>query len=86
MLLTVEYDGESVVELHLDEEGLDLLVDRLMKLRKHNEPEHDHLMTPSWAGWELTEEKQDAENELINHLTIFCHPKGGKRLSKGQSS
>jgi hypothetical protein len=85
MLLTVEYDGEGIVELHLDEEGLDLLVDRLMKLRRHNEPEHDHLMTPSWAGWELTEEKQGAKNQLANQLNIFFHARGRRSSEQGSS-
>ena len=74
MLFTVEIVEESVAEIHLDEEGLDLLIDRLTKLRRHQEPEHEHLMTPSWAGTELTEDKQSADNDLIHMLTVYYHP------------
>jgi hypothetical protein len=77
VLLTVELVEEGVAEVHLDEEGLDLLVDRLTKLRGHQESEHDHLMTPSWAGTELTEEKQGADNDLIHMLTVYCHSPQG---------
>ncbi len=73
MLLTVEYnDKNEVVEIHCDKEGLDSLIEKLESLRKHGG--HDHLKTPSWAGSELTEEKQGAENLLINHLYILLWP------------
>lgn len=73
MLLTVEFVDE-VVEIHADEEGIDLLIDRLMKLRKHKTPEHDHFMTESWSGWELTEKKQSLNSELVNHLRVNFRP------------
>lgn len=73
MLLTVEYnEKEGVVEIYSDREGLDLLIARLSSLRNHGG--HDHLMTPSWAGTELTGARQGAENELINHLCIVLRP------------
>jgi hypothetical protein len=75
VLFTVEFVEGSVAEVHLDEDGLDLLVDRLTKLRRHQEPEHDHLMTPSWAGTGLTEDKQGTDNDLIHMLTVYYHPK-----------
>ncbi len=81
MLFTVELAGESVAEIHLDEEGLDLLADRLMKLRRHQDPEHDHLMTPSWAGTELTEDKQGEGNDLIHMLTVYYHPNQASRTT-----
>ena len=75
MLLTVENDKEEKIEIFMDVEGLDLLVDRLNKLRRNAEMgDHDHLMTPSWAGWELTEDKQGVDNELINHLCLILKP------------
>ena len=83
MLFTVELVEHSVAEVHLDEEGLDLLVERLSKLRRHQEPEHDHLMTPSWAGTELTEDKQGAENDLIHMLTVYYHPHQEPRSTSG---
>jgi len=72
MLLTVEYSPKGVVEIHCDEEGLDLLMSRLSVLKERGG--HDHLKTPAWAGDELTEGKQNASNELINHLEIMVWP------------
>lgn len=73
MVLTVELNAkEGMVEIHCDKEGIELLIERLQKLSDH--ADHDHLMTPSWAGWELTEVKQGEQNELINHLYIKRWP------------
>lgn len=74
MLFAVEVVEGGVAEVYLDEEGLDLLVDRLEKLREHARPGHDHLMTPSWVGTELTEGKQGAHNELVHMLTLHYRP------------
>ncbi len=72
MLFTVEYDRKGMIEIHVDREGVDLLLDRLRKLKERGG--HDHLMTPSWSGNELTEEQQGPENELIHHLCIRFWP------------
>lgn len=79
MLLTVEVElykkhilsklqvGE--VAICLDEEGLELLEKQLAFLKKG--PDHVHLMTPSWGGDELTEDrKDDNQSLLVNHLRI----------------
>jgi hypothetical protein len=34
MLLTVEYDPKGVIEVHCDEEGLNLIIERLASLRQ----------------------------------------------------
>lgn len=74
MLLTVELrdgdkPGRAEVALCLDEEGLEVLIRKLEHLRGREE--HDHLMTPAWAGTELSESKQGGpEFELVNHLGI----------------
>ncbi|MQX19874.1 DUF2184 domain-containing protein [Sinorhizobium meliloti] len=40
-----------------------------------NTPDHMHLMTPSWAGDSLTEEKQGGERyELVNSLRVVRVP------------
>ncbi len=72
MLLTVEYNSKGVVELAMDEEGRELLIRSIQRLSL-DKPlgSHDHLMTKSWAGTELTEEIQNPENELINQLNIY---------------
>ncbi|WP_376797420.1 Imm32 family immunity protein [Thermogemmatispora sp.] len=79
MILTVEYNAKGFVEIYMDEEGRRLLIDSLRRLRaQESKGDHDHLMTPSWAGNELTEEKQgDADNELIHQLNIILLPKRG---------
>jgi hypothetical protein len=77
-LLTVETDGSGSVEVHVDEAGLDLLLDRLVKLRRHEKPDHDHLATPAWAGWELSERTQNKDNEIINLLTVYFHDSIGE--------
>lgn len=70
MLLTVEYQA-NVQELDIvcDDEGIELLMDRLRKLRDGGGG-HTHLMTPSWAGDELTEERQTEAGLLVNHVRI----------------
>lgn len=72
MLLTFEYNADGVVEIFMDEDGRKLLVNTVQKLSiATSEIDHDHLMTPAWAGVELTEELQNPANELINKVTVF---------------
>ncbi|MCA1365962.1 immunity protein 32 [Bradyrhizobium sp. BRP14] len=71
MILTVELENAEHPEVAVcfDLEGLDLLISKLEALRKARD--HSHLMTPSWAGDSLTEEKQGGERyELVNHLRL----------------
>lgn len=73
MRLTVEIeDGDqapSEVAICFDDEGLELLILKLERLR--GKRDHTHLMTPSWAGNELTEEKQGGSDYcLVNHLRL----------------
>jgi len=74
MTLTVEAkrrEDQPVEEVAMcfDDDGLITLIDKLQRLR--GKRDHSHLMTPSWAGSELTEEKQGgAEYELVNHLRL----------------
>jgi hypothetical protein len=74
-MLTVEYNPEiEAVEIFCDREGLDLLIDKLTRLRDRGG--HTHLMTPAWAGDELTEERYRPGNTLFNHLMIALAPDG----------
>ena len=74
MVLTVElkyHDSKDSTEVAIccDEEGLDLLIEKLQRLR--GKRDHTHLMTPSWAGDELTEQKQGGDDyQLVNHLRV----------------
>ncbi len=81
MLLTVEYDAsKGVVEIHVDEEGADFLIGRLSKRKQFGG--HDHLKTPSWGGWELTEDRQGLDNDPIHHLSIRYWPRETVRSSR----
>jgi len=74
MLLTVEIKdgakaGVAEAAFCFDDEGLEFLIEKLTHLR--GKRDHEHLMTPSWAGSELTEMKQGGEEyELVNHLRL----------------
>lgn len=76
-LLTFEksQDGESL-DIHLDEQGLDDLLAYLTRLRdgSTNLPRHEHLMTPSWGGNELSEELQGSASTIVHSVTIRLWP------------
>ncbi len=72
-MLTVEINKkDESIEIFCDKEGIELLAKKINALGVNGG--HVHLMTPSWAGNELSEEKQGAENELVNHLRIILEP------------
>ena len=72
-LLTFELsaDGDEI-DIHLNKSGLEDLILYLRRLLDASSelPRHDHLMTNSWAGYELTEEKQGAESQLIHKVNL----------------
>jgi Immunity protein 32 len=79
MILTVELndanDAQEAVEITFDHEGLALLLERLARLGQRDAPDHEHLMTPAWAGNELSEERQGgAGNRLVHHLRLQLVP------------
>ena len=59
--MTVEYEktktGSGLVEIHSDEEGAELLIRWFSRFVERAKRDHDHFMTPSWAGHELTEKR-----------------------------
>jgi len=78
-MLTVELrdaekakDGLSEVEIFCDSEGLAVLQRQLDFLKKGST--HVHLKTTAWAGNELSETVNGADNVLINHLRISVVP------------
>ena len=76
-MLTFEVVSDcEEIEIHGDEKGLKNLIFYLQRLldSKKSAPNHDHLMTPSWAGTELTEVKIGESNKLINKATIYLWP------------
>lgn len=74
MLLTVELKvasppNESEAAICFDDEGLELLIKKLIRLKDARD--HEHLKTPGWAGAELTENKQGGDDYvLLNHLRL----------------
>lgn len=57
------------VELYFDRQGLDLLLEKLSRLRD-GKTDHYHLMTSSWGLGDLSEEKQGNNTTLAQHLKI----------------
>jgi hypothetical protein len=75
MKLSVELQhGDSPeVALCFDAEGLEVLLRKLEHLK--SKIDHLHLMTPSWAGHELTEELCGGDQyQLINSLRLVRLP------------
>lgn len=73
-LLTFEISKDgSTVDIHGDSAGLNYLAQIITRVAKSGE--HDHLMTESWGGNELSEEKQSENCTIINKVTIHCWPK-----------
>jgi len=71
-LLTFEYDKASgVLNIHTNREGAQEMIEIFQRLLRCGLNEHDHLMTPSWSGTELTESKQDDATTLVNQVNVF---------------
>lgn len=67
-MLTVEYDEiREEVSICFDPEGLRLLMAALERLKGND---HEHLMTPAWAGTELDEKSLGEGAKLIPHLRL----------------
>lgn len=66
-MLTVEYEPDNVVEINLDREGLQELLAILHRLTPGD---HEHLMTPSWGGYPLSEEFPNGDLVPVHKVTI----------------
>ena len=68
-ILTFELSADcNQLDIHGDTAGLQDLLQTLQRVISSHE--HEHLMTPSWGGNELTEEAQGQGGRLINKVTI----------------
>ena len=68
-MLSFEYDSKNnTLEIFFDADGKARLLASLERLVKPGD--HEHLMTPSWSGSELSEERHGAENTLIHMVTL----------------
>lgn len=69
-MLTFEITEEGdEIEIHGDREGLVSLLRAISTVLESGD--HDHLMSPSWGGKELAEEKQGETNDLVNKVSIY---------------
>ena len=68
-MLSFEYNPKSdTLDIFFDLDGRDRLVASLLKI---NVPgDHDHLMTSSWGGDELTETVHSPDNVPVHMVTI----------------
>jgi len=67
-LLSFELSQDNdELDIHCDEEGLIRLKQALSNLQSS---QHEHLMTPSWGGSELSEQAQSSGSSLLNKVTI----------------
>lgn len=76
-LLTFELSSDGArLDVHMNREGAVDLVRYIEALlvRSADAPVHDHLMTPSWAGKELSEEVQGPDSTLLNKVTLRLWP------------
>lgn len=73
-MLTFELKPKhDVLEIHCDDEGLKTLT-RLLRLLETKQIDHQHLISPSWSGHELTEIRQGTDTTLLHQGTIYKHP------------
>lgn len=73
-LLSFEFEDEKeTLIIHGDELGLINLcnvINKLLTNTKEGYFNHDHLMTPNWGGYELSEKNMG--NKVINHVKLCC--------------
>ena len=73
-LLSFEMDQKAgCLMIHGDAAGLQKLGDILARLINATKPDHfnhEHLKTPAWAGYELSEENKGGE--VLNHVKVYC--------------
>ena len=71
-LLTFEWDYKNeILEIHGNQKGLEKLKTLIDSLLAKTSNDHSHLMTESWGGDELSDDKRCLDNEIINHVKIF---------------
>ncbi len=57
------------LDIVADDDGLKFLIKKLSYLSSKPEPDHVHLHTEAWAGYELTEEHH-IDGATVNHVKI----------------
>lgn len=68
-MLSFEYNAkDGTLEIFFDAEGKAQLLTSIERIAKPGD--HEHLMTPAWSGYELSEEVHREANTLINMVTL----------------
>ena len=72
-VLSEEHDQ---IFLHVDKDGIEILMRSLERLKKHlekGELEHEHLFSEDWGGWELSVSDQvdKGKGKPIHHVKIY---------------
>ena len=71
-MVQVEWDAEGQrVEIHVNDEGIDYLLDILIDLKKRRPPDDVQLMTPEWGGGGLTSFEDSGDRLIVNFLKIM---------------
>lgn len=65
-------DGDEMVEVFLNKEGLERLILDLQALNKEND--HFHLFGPGWAGDDLRDRPYRTGDRIIQHLKVLYRP------------
>jgi len=71
-------DAAPEIEITLDQEGIEFLVSSLLKLRDASGTRHNHFMTASWGGWELSEKPFHSGGALVQHVCVTVFPEADK--------
>jgi len=65
---------QDMVSVHADVRGLDVLIASLQRIKAQIEAgvcDHDHLISASCAGGELSEIKGSETGTLVHHVKIY---------------
>jgi len=58
----------DALDIHANKKGLAELIRVCQRLYEHGG--HEHMMTPSWGGTELTEQPQGESHRPLNKVTL----------------
>jgi hypothetical protein len=73
-VLSFATDGDGQLAIHADAKGLELLINRLSRLRQgvlRGDCPHEHLFTQSWGDGDLSERVLKEDGALIHHVKIY---------------
>ncbi|QQS33259.1 MAG: immunity protein 32 [Acidobacteriota bacterium] len=76
LLAFVVSEEHNVLHVHVDKEGIDILMRSLERLKKDlekGECEHEHLMSEEWGGWELSvsDQTNKEKGKPVHQVNIY---------------